>query len=537
MSRRLSWLAVIFLVVIGPSAVLSQSSRFEDLAEQAEQAYCSEQFSRAIELSLQALEANTDEDFKDVAIQLATLAGSNEKLRDYAATERYYARALALAEQRFGKDSINSTFFMEALARALIRNGRVDEAADIYDRVIAIRAKMIVDGFDAFKARHIANAGRVALTRKRWRQAFDTYVDAVSAIDERVAQLSSGDSLADLSSEMNNSTFVGLAQAAWELGKVQGEDAAVLMNRSFEALQAKWRTAAAFALRQAAERGTKESVRPTQDRGELIAQLEAEREDLNQAWFRKREQDPAYHEVSQRLSQEGANLSPETVLGGFREQQAQSEELLAEYEKCGAKLTAECQANIKRLQAGVDAAMAALMKTGASYQVFAQQLSEMEKGLEGYDEWWRKSTEIQEKIAALSEAGSTEAPSHITPSGLTPTAKPLPLDVSEVQALLHDDEALVTFIVGEDEGFVWEISRDDAMWSPVDLNDTTLDQSVSTLRSALEPPSVEGVTPSPETGRVPFSLPLAHELYAKLLGPVEKLIAGKRHLILFPLAP
>jgi len=534
MSRWLSWLAVVSLFAVGSSAVLAQSSRFDTLSEQADQAYCSEQFSKAIQLSLQALDAESGEDFKDIANQLARLAGSSEKLRDYGAAETYYARALVLAEQRFGKDSINAAFYMEALARALIRNGKVDQAKEIYDRVAAIRAKMIVDGFDAFKARHIANAARVALSRKQWRQAFDTYLDAVAAIDERVARMSSGDSLADLSSEMNNSTFIGLAKAAWQLSKVPGEDAGKLMGRSFEALQAKWRTAAAFAIEEAAARSRYPSLRAVQDRGELLSQLEAEREDLDQAWFQKREQDPVYHAASQRQSQLGANLSPEAVLSGFQEQQALSEKLLAEYQKCGANLTAECQAKIKRLQADVNTSISALTAKGSTYQEAGEQLTEMEKGIDGYGEYRRKSAEIQERIAALSAEGSTEAPSHITPSGLTPTAKPLPLGVSDVQALLHDDEALVTFIVGDDGGFVWAISHDGAMWSEIPLDSAALDESVNTLRTALEPPSADGATPSPETGRAPFSLPLAHELYAKLLGPVEKLIAGKRHLILVP---
>lgn len=530
MFRLLLCMAVLVFGTLAAAA--EKPSRFEELSRQADDAYCSGDFAAAIDLSLEALEAARAQGAADVPFeidQLARLAGSSEGLRDDAKAADYYGRALSLAEQIYGKNSVNASFYMEAVARALIRDGQVDLAEDIYDQVEVIRSQLVVEGFDAFKARHQANKARLALGRQEWQKAFDTYNLAIASIEESDTPLSSGDELVDVSSETSNVTFVGLARAAWELDK-QGGDSERLMHRSFVALQTKWRTPATLALEKAAARasegGGSEEVRAHQDRDEELSQLKRELEDLHQTWFRKRGQDPAYHEASERLKRAGTSLSPEMALDSFRKQMAANERLLAEYERCGANMTDECQQSIERLQAEADAAMSAMAERTAPYQQLSENLSRIEENLEGYASYEEKRVALEERIGALS-AGQSSARRSIAD---TPTA----MSVGEVQSALNDDEALVSFLIGDDEGFIWAISRDKAAWDRIRLDSATVRNIVDELRSGLEPPSPGGKLPSPETGRVAFPLSTAHELYEVLFGPVEHVIAGKKHLILVP---
>lgn len=264
MSRALMCVFVFLFLVFAPSLARSQLQSLDELHRQAEDAYCSRDFAKAIELSLVAAEL-AKPDLAREAEQIGRLAGASEKLRDYVGAERYYAQLLQNYEQQYGKDSLNSAFAMEALARILVKNGKIDEAEALFKRVPPARSREIsqwakefdvsgVEVPDVFKPRHHANAALIALQRRQWRTAFNEYQQSIESIDENVAQMESGDSLADLSSERNNATFVGLARAAWELNKEPGADAGALLGKSFEAAQRKWRTAAALALQKAAER-------------------------------------------------------------------------------------------------------------------------------------------------------------------------------------------------------------------------------------------------------------------------------------------
>jgi tetratricopeptide (TPR) repeat protein len=108
-------------------------------------------------------------------------------------------------------------------------------------------------------------------------------------------------------------------------------------------------------------------------------------------------------------------------------------------------------------------------------------------------------------------------------------SNPLPLTGKEVQALLSADEALVLFSAGDKESYVFALTRDGFDWQAIPLGEQALEQKVAAFRRGLD----AGVLLRGDW-RGLFDLALAHELYDALIGPVEPLIRGKRHLMVVP---
>jgi CHAT domain-containing protein/tetratricopeptide (TPR) repeat protein len=103
---------------------------------------------------------------------------------------------------------------------------------------------------------------------------------------------------------------------------------------------------------------------------------------------------------------------------------------------------------------------------------------------------------------------------------------PPPVSPSQIRAVLHSDEALLSFYFGEDASFVWAIAKDGpAYFKALPITRAELEEIVAKLRSALEPQAVT-VSEIP-----PFDLALAHSLYVALMQPVEKVWRPARNVI------
>ena len=157
-------------------------------------------------------------------------------------------------------------------------------------------------------------------------------------------------------------------------------------------------------------------------------------------------------------------------------------------------------------------------------------------------------------------------------------ASPRPLTAEDVQRLLGADEALVFWLVGEKETYVFALTRDGFEWRTIPVSGEALAPKVAAFRRGLdvdalrrglqrvectqseaekrglsraecgyvvakecEEASLRGLAredckPANGTPGL-FDLGLAHELYGTLIGPVEALIRDKRHLIIVPSGP
>lgn len=122
------------------------------------------------------------------------------------------------------------------------------------------------------------------------------------------------------------------------------------------------------------------------------------------------------------------------------------------------------------------------------------------------------------------------------PSFLQLTA-PRPLRVSDVQALLSPDEALL-FTFGEETAtYTWAISKTDFDWNRADIGRETLASRVKQLRVDLSGSGDLRAGKSLKTKRLsqdarPFSQALAYRIYADVFEPLEPVFRDADHLMM-----
>ncbi|MCC6656962.1 MAG: CHAT domain-containing protein [Rhodocyclaceae bacterium] len=112
--------------------------------------------------------------------------------------------------------------------------------------------------------------------------------------------------------------------------------------------------------------------------------------------------------------------------------------------------------------------------------------------------------------------------------------QPRPLSLVGAQKLLGADEAMVLWLVGKEESYLWALRRDKVLFERIALKRDELDVEVRALRLKLD----LGASNKPELLLAQsFDAARSHELYRKLLAPAEKLLTGAKHLILVPDGP
>ena len=105
-------------------------------------------------------------------------------------------------------------------------------------------------------------------------------------------------------------------------------------------------------------------------------------------------------------------------------------------------------------------------------------------------------------------------------------ATPRPLALAETQALLGPEEALLAYLVTEDETYLWVARRDGAEIFRLEIGREELNLKVELLRARLDPTGRETI---PE-----FDVALAHELYETLFAPAEPALEGVHHIFIVP---
>jgi CHAT domain-containing protein/tetratricopeptide (TPR) repeat protein len=128
----------------------------------------------------------------------------------------------------------------------------------------------------------------------------------------------------------------------------------------------------------------------------------------------------------------------------------------------------------------------------------------------------------ESKLIALDRRLNAEFPSYAA------LANPKPLAAEEAQQLLGADEALVFFLTGEKQSYVFALTAEGFEWRTIPLTAKQLSDKVAAFRRGLDVNVLDSAS-----GEL-FDLGLANELYASLIGPVEALVKPKRHLIVVP---
>ncbi|MBL4918310.1 CHAT domain-containing protein [Szabonella alba] len=120
--------------------------------------------------------------------------------------------------------------------------------------------------------------------------------------------------------------------------------------------------------------------------------------------------------------------------------------------------------------------------------------------------------------------------------------RPRPAPLTEVQALLDADEALILMFSGAEKTFVWAVTAKAAAWHAVSTDPATLADVVARLRETLDPASApvraaaaldSGFAPSAAA----FPRDLAWRLHAFLLAPLMPVFGTARHVYIVPDGP
>ena len=123
-----------------------------------------------------------------------------------------------------------------------------------------------------------------------------------------------------------------------------------------------------------------------------------------------------------------------------------------------------------------------------------------------------------------------------------------PITLQQIQKLLQDDEALVSYHLAPKDGFAWAITRDKVKWVKLDSGGDAITKQVTTLRCGLDaqawttPRCAEltgqrYTTQDQDADRPPhFNHARAFSLYRTLFGQIEEVVEGKR-LLVVPTGP
>ena len=136
---------------------------------------------------------------------------------------------------------------------------------------------------------------------------------------------------------------------------------------------------------------------------------------------------------------------------------------------------------------------------------------------------------LEERQKALQARLQNEFPDYAALSS------PRPLNAEQAQLLIGDAEAMVVFLPGEKESYVFAVTHTDFDWRVIPLGRADLARKVADFRRGLD---VVDLNASIAAGKpVLFNLDAAHELYTALLAPVEAVIRDKRNLAVVPAGP
>ncbi len=132
----------------------------------------------------------------------------------------------------------------------------------------------------------------------------------------------------------------------------------------------------------------------------------------------------------------------------------------------------------------------------------------------------KELTDVDARLDALDARTMREFPAYAELSN------PKPLQLAEAQALLAPDEAMLVYLIGRDESWLWALRRDKAEFYKLDIGAVTLSTDVQALRERLDPEL--------NADLLPFDAGRAHALYQKILAPAAPLLDGAKLVFVVP---
>jgi CHAT domain-containing protein len=424
-----------------------------------------------------------------VATALNNLALVYEAQDRYSDADPLYRRALAITEAARGPDHLDVAFVLNNLAELYRDQGRYAEAEPLYKRSLEIKEKTLGPDHSSV-AGSLNNLALVYDGQDRYAEAEPLYKRSLL-----IKEMAFGPDHPDVARTLNNLAILYYHQARYAEAEplfkrslamreralgADHPDAAVSLNNLAELYRAQGRYADALPIvqRTIAQNSAYKSVAIAVLYGSHSQNLISPTQALN-----------ASYTVLQRSVSSAAGEAISKLAARF----AVGNNELAQLVRKDQDLTAESD----RLDKSI---IVAVSKPPAERNASAE------------DQTRKRIDEIKPERDKLQDVFNQRFPDYVALS------KPQPLTIEQTQALLADDEALVTIDLDK-KSYVWVITKDRAEWKELTVSAPDVSKSVEILRTGLNADSPK-----------PFDHNLAYQLYRQLLEPIEEIISQKTRL-------
>jgi hypothetical protein len=403
----------------------------------------------------------------------------------YGEAEEFFKRALVIREQALGTSHPDVASTLTNLALLYWMQGKYGDAEPLYKGTLVIREQTLGEGhpFVASSLTNLANLyrdqGRYGEAEKFYKRAGEIANQTVSASHPAVAR------------RLNDMAM--LYEARGESGSAlaysRKATAAVLAHRAAESTGAQQTGAVGGLVEQRASYFQRH-----------IANLAvAAREGIESAPLLTREA----LEVAQWASQSSAAAALQQMGNRFASGGSALESLVREMQD-----------------------LSAAWRDKDKVLLDALSDPEGQQDRVSTDALRKQIAEIERRLNAVAARIDKEFPDY------SAHAHPKPLTAVEVQKLLGSDEALIFFLAGAKESYVFALTREGFEWRTISVGEKNMAAKVAAFRRGLD---VDELTKSVSMGKPQlFDLAAAHELFSTLFGPVEALIKDKPLLLIVP---
>ena len=482
----------------------------------------------------------------------------------YPDSEQLKRRTLSIFERVFGPEHRQTGDALASLAETYYHQGRYPEAADLFRRSIAVIEKAVgpMHRMLVFPLRMLGQSerrmGHLDEALPYMRRALAVAEAVYGPDNQRTGQMAStlSRTLIDARRDAEAEPLLYRALAISE--KTLGADSAAFAFNTVDLARLKLRQGQYADAQALAERGVENlaRVRGAEDfevawaRTTLAAVLE------NQNRF-----DPALVQLRQATASFQGQMDRSRAdrgTSGLAEQASYRSAFMdhvfllwraqAADSARSRELTAEAFEIVQLAQAtGTEAAVA---RMAARFASGTDQLAETVRSREDALERWRAKdaslvqllgrprserdpkqeaalrTELRELEGRLKEVETRIAQDFPDYAAL---ASPRPAPLSEIQALLRPDEAMILWFVGTRRSLIMAVRRDRTLFARVDVGRAELNQAVRDLRKGLDPSEVTSISEIPR-----FDTSKAYALYNQIFAPIAPALDGARHVFLIP---
>ncbi|HVP85603.1 MAG TPA: CHAT domain-containing protein [Rhizomicrobium sp.] len=490
-------------------------------------------------------------------IEAARLAGAAD---NYAAAESNYRHALGIEEKLFGLKSEVVGQTVAELALQVSNQGRFADAAALFRRAAPLIEASSVESvrarYDSYLALDAANQRRYADALKYARQATQARRAEIEAAKQSNAALGEGiDPVPVSQGELAHALRIE-SEMALRLGDLASAQAtaeeALWIVSDEPGLPLWWRADTIALLGEINERRGRvvAAEKDMRDARDLNLKLFGETaptafSDLQLGAFYCRQQLytaalEAYHKaiaVAARDSVARGELSTDDIV-----QYATAELASGDPATRDAKIFAASQlvntsvadrtiARVAARQAAGNDALSALIVQAQSAE-HRRDLARMQLATEYTKPDSERNPEREQGLANDIKQASAEADGLMEKvrqsfPDYAKLADPGAADLAAVQAQLAQNEALISFVFGQTDGYALVVRRSGFDAVKLAIGKEQLADDVSDLRSAL----------IPAAGHLPeFSLKNSYTLYQSLIGPLESKLEGVDHLVVVPSA-